>query len=105
MPYDSDRVKAREKLGHPTAAIDEILQQPWMDAGREGLSPAQIITEIFGLDVRAGGELNPLSDAEIEALIPKAETCLRTLQVLRRYGMFPPKGAWTAFSTAVSGQR
>lgn len=101
MPYNSDRVKARERLGHTTAAIDEILRHPWMNAGREGLSPAQIITDIFGLDIRAGGELNPLSDAEIEALIPKAEGCLSTLQALRECGMFPPKGPWTSFSKAV----
>ncbi len=101
MPYDSARVKARERLGYPTAAIGEILQEPWMKAGREGLSPAQIITKIFGLDIRAGSPLNDLSDADIEDLIPKAEACLRTLQVLREYGMFPPKGPWTSFSKEI----
>ena len=103
MPYDSDRVKTRERLAHTTASIDAILQQPWMSAGREGLSPLMIITEIFGLDIRAGGELNALSDAQLEVLIPKAEACLSTLRVLQKYRMFPPERPWASYSAPVSG--
>lgn len=101
MPYESDRVSALLRLASTTTIIDEILTQPWQSAGREGLSPLKIITEIFGIDIRKGGGLNPLSDVEIEALIPKAEACLSTLQVLRKYGMFPPEKPWASLTTAV----
>ncbi len=102
MPIDSERVKAREKLDTIASVIYTILKQPWVDARREGPSPLTIITDIFGLDIRAGGELNPLTDDEIEALIPKAEACLSTLQTLQRFGMFPPSKPWSSFCTAVS---
>lgn len=102
MPIDSERVRMLQELAGTTAKINEVLTEPWMDAGREGPSPLSIISDIFGLDIRAGGELNPLTDAEIEALIPKAEACLSTLQTLQRFGMFPPSKPWTSFGAAVS---
>lgn len=102
MPIDSERVKTREKLDTIASEINAILMKPWMDVLREGPSPLTIITDIFGLDIRAGGELNPLADAEIEALIPKAEGCLSTLKTLQKFGMFPPSKPWSSFPAAIS---
>ena len=101
MPFDSERVKTRERLGAITEFIYDIFAKPWKDAGREGPSPLTMVTEIFGRDIRAGGGLDPLSDAEIAALIPKAEACLNTLEVLEKLGMFPPQKAWSSFDKVV----
>ncbi|MFC6448392.1 hypothetical protein [Shinella zoogloeoides] len=89
-----------QELAGTTSKINELLTEPWMDAGREGPSPLDIISGIFGRDIRAGGGLNPLTDDQIEALIPEAKACLNTLRTLQNFGMFPPAKPWASFKLA-----